>query len=123
MSILFAVSDIVLLHIATGVCVTNCKSGGFIVPCFRRGCQSDYGRVTRNIPTATGGFQGAEADLAPLPSQSGPGRRSWGVERAGAPDAPRGLRSGPGYAALVTSLIKTRAYAPLELASLWLRGC
>ena len=78
--------------------------------------------------TATGGLQGTEVDLAPQPrtrqttsQDSDGGVGAWRKPALLTP--PRGLRNGPGYAALVTSLIKPRAYEPLELASLWLRGC
>ena len=70
----------------------------------------------------------AKVDLAPLrgtrPSTSrapGGGVGAW--REPALLTSPRGLRSGPGYATAVTSLIKIKAKAPRELASLRLRWC
>ena len=76
----------------------------------------------------TGSIQGAETDLAPLARTRQTASRDpdGGVGAWRKPallTSPRGLRNGPGYAAPVTPLIKTRAYAPLELGSLFHRGC
>ena len=80
------------------------------------------------LASATGGLQVAGADLAPLwgmrPTTSrAPGRGVGAGREPALLMIPRGLRSGPGIAALVTSLNKIKALAPREPTSLQLRGC
>ena len=89
---------------------------------------SDHGQtMVSDHASATGGLREAEADLAPQRMRPTASRAPDGGVGAWREPAlltpPRGLRSGTGNAAPVTSLNKIRANAPLEPASRCLRGC